>query len=100
MYFHSHLELKNTFMLQVLRLLKLSEPLLSEGKLQLKQIETLVNLPILVEYFREFEQYHDYSKEECEYARRVLRDDPAKEINGFGRKQTERHVYLYRRSVH
>jgi hypothetical protein len=86
MYFNSHLDLKNKFMLQVIRLLKLAEPLQEKGHISLSQVETLVNLPVLVEYFREFEAYHDYSKEECNYARRVLRDDHNKEINGLSRK--------------
>ena len=51
-------------------------------------------------YFSEFESYNQYNMEEAQYAKRVLKDESSKELNGISRKQVENQVYLYRSQVH
>ena len=102
MYFASGNDLKNKFMEQILRILEITrkEALKPEPKVTLEQISMLVNLKILMIYFSEFESYNEYNMEEAQYAKRVLKDDQSKELNGINRKQVESQVYLYRGQVH
>lgn len=102
MYFASGNDLKNKFMEQILRILEIVriEALKPEPRVTLEQISTLVNLKVLMMYFSEFESYNQYNMEEAQYAKRMLKDEQSRELNGINRKQMESQVYLYRSQVH
>lgn len=56
-------------------------------------IQSLLGLKIISFIFNNFEEQSHYEKEEALYARRVLKDNIATEVDGIPRKDVERLVY-------
>lgn len=88
MYFEGNYDLKSKVFEQLVRILELVRKTYTSN--QIEQIKEIVNLKIFQSFLVEFLSYNSYSMEEAQYAKRILKDDSSKELNGFSRKLYER----------
>ena len=59
-------------------------------------LKKLLKLKIITLLFSSFEEQAYYEREEAEFAKRLLKDNSGNEIDGVGRRDVEKLVYLKR----